>query len=109
MEASKWDSRETAYAEFEIHFHLHGYYLPAKINCDPNDGHAQEGDDNRDITKVVLNGKEIDFSFVSTAVVGFVRDTFLRSDIRPEAVEKTVADMIQRELFQPSVEEWEGE
>ena len=102
--ARKWDTQETAFVEIEVKFRRHGYYLPKKVDCDPDDGHDEEGEDNRDITEILIDGKKVDLRELARLSVNFVRKYAVQSD---NYLQDCLIDLMEEQLFHPSVDAWE--
>ena len=109
--ARKWDTQETAFAEIEVRFHRHGYYLPAKVDCDPNDGHDEEGEDNRDITEILINGKKFDLKKLAQDMIDMVvmeyENHAIEDDSFVDDAELRIITYLQGKFFQPAVDAWE--
>ena len=104
--ARKWDTQETAFVEIEVKFRRHGYCLPAKVDCDPDDGHDEELEDNRDITEILIDGKKIAMQQLAGDIVNMVRLKNIRGCSWLDARIRVI-DCLNEVIFQPVVDAWE--
>ena len=103
---TKWDDIETAVGEIEIKFRRHGYNDPGQPNGDPDDCRAPEGDDQREITQILIDGDRIDFQLLAARIIEFVENRRAGMGDTDDRIESLIR-YIEEALFQPIADSWE--